>query len=415
MRVAVLGAGVIGVTTAWQLAKDGHEVVVVDRGAEAANFTSFGNAGLISPGHAYAWASPRAPGLMWRSLIARDQAIVFRPRIDARQWRWTAAFLGQCTSERARINTINKSRLCRYSQAVLGEVVNETGVAYDRGTGGCIYFYRSAKSFEQAATKADLLRSQGIEIVALDRAATVARDPSLAAAADQIAGALFVPTDESGDCRLFTLGLAKACAARGVKFQWGTTVTGLDVEAGEIARARTDRGPIESDAFVVCLGVYAPHILDKLDIHLPIYPVKGYHLTIPATDKASLPRMGGVDEDNLLAYCPFGDRLRVTATAEIAGYSNAHRPADFATMTARTRKLFPDGFDYDRLSQWAGLRPMTPTGMPVIDRSPYANLWINTGHGHIGWTMANGSARILADLVGQRQPAIDREGMRYEG
>jgi D-amino-acid dehydrogenase len=214
---------------------------------------------------------------------------------------------------------------------------------------------------------------------------------------------------------VFTQALAKACEACGVTFHWHTSVTGLEVENGEIARALTDRGPIAADAFVVCLGVYAPHLLDRLDIHLPIYPVKGYHLTIPATDKSALPRIGGVDEDNLLAYCPFGDRLRITATAEIAGYSTTHKPADFATMTERARKLFPDGLDYERLTQWAGLRPMTPTGMPVIDRSPYANLWLNTGHGHIGWTMANGSARILADLVGQRQPAIDREGMRYEG
>jgi len=415
MKIAVLGAGVIGVSTAWQLAKDGHEVVVVDREAEAAIFTSFGNAGLISAGHAYAWASPRAPGLMWRSLLARDQAIVFKPQLDARQWRWTMAFLGQCTSERARINTINKTRLCRYSQSVLGEVVAETQAQYDRGAGGILYFYRSAASFEGAAAKADLLRSQGVEITALDRAAAIARDPGLAAAADQIAGALYVPTDESGDCRKFTLSLAASCAARGVTFRWNTSVTGLDVENGEIARARTDAGPITADAFVVCLGVYAPHLLDPIDIHLPIYPVKGYHLTIPATDISALPRIGGVDEDNLLAYCPMGDRLRITATAEIAGYSTAHKPADFATMTERAKRLFPKGLDYAKLTQWAGLRPMTPTGMPVIDRSPYANLWLNTGHGHIGWTMASGSARVLADLIGQRQPAIDREGMGYEG
>ena len=413
MRIAVLGAGVIGVSTAWQLAKDGHEVVVVDREAEAANFTSFGNAGLVTPGHAYAWASPRAPGMMWRSLIARDQAIVFKPQLDARQWRWTLGFLRQCTAERARINTINKARLCRYSQAVLGDVVAETAVAYDRGTGGILYFYRSAKSFESAAAKTELLRDQGVEIAVLGRAAVIARDPGLTAAAGQIAGALFVASDESGDCRKFTQGLAKACQARGVAFRWQTTVTGLEVESGEIARARTDRGPIEADAYVVCLGVYSPHLLDRLDIHLPIYPVKGYSLTIPVTDKSALPRYGGVDEDNLLAYCPMGDRLRVTATAEIGGYSNAHKPADFAVMTERARKLFPAGFDYDRLSQWAGLRPMTPTGMPVIDRSPYANLWLNTGHGHIGWTMASGSARVLADLIGQRQPAINREGMGY--
>ena len=413
MRIAVLGAGVIGVSTAWQLAKDGHQVEVIEREPEAANFTSFGNAGLVTPGHAYAWASPRAPGMMWRSLIARDQAIVFKPRLDTRQWRWTLGFLAQCNAERARINTINKTRLCRYSQAVLADVVAETRVSYDRGTGGILYFYRTAKSFDAATGKTELLRTQGVKIEVLDRAAAAARDPGLAAAAEQIAGALFVPTDESGDCRKFTQGLARACADKGVVFRWNTAVTGLEVENGEIARAQTSGGPVEADAYVCCLGVYAPQLLGRLDIHLPIYPVKGYSLTVPAADTAALPRFGGVDEDNLLAYCPMGDRLRVTATAEIAGYSNAHQPSDFAVMTQRARKLFPKGMDFEGATQWAGLRPMTPTGMPVIDRSPYANLWLNAGHGHIGWTMASGSARVLADLVAQRAPAIDREGMRY--
>ena len=413
MRVAVLGAGVIGVTTAYQLAKDGHEVTVIEREPEAANFTSFGNAGLVTPGHAYAWASPRAPGMMWRSLISGDQAIKFRPRLDRRQWRWVAGFLGQCTSERARINTINKVRLCRYSQTVLGEVVAETGVSYDRGQGGIVYFYRSAETFAPAAAKAKLLAGEGVVVEVLDAKAALARDPGLSAAAGQIAGALFVPSDESGDCRKFTQGLARHCADRGVSFRWSTAVTGIEASGGAVSRVLTNMGPVIADAYVVCLGIYAPQLVEPLDIHLPIYPVKGYSLTIPVTEPAALPRHGGVDEDNLLAYCPMGGRLRVTATAEIAGYSNAHRPADFATMTARAKALFPRGLDYERLTQWAGLRPMTPTGMPVIDRTPIDNLWLNAGHGHIGWTMANGSARILADLMGQRGAAISREGMLY--
>ncbi len=413
MRVVVLGAGVIGVTTAYQLAQDGHEVTVIEREAEAANCTSFGNAGLVTPGHAYAWASPRAPGMMWRSLINGDQAIKFRPRLDRRQWRWVAGFLRECTAERARINTINKMRLCRYSQSMLGEVVAETGITYDRGQGGIVYFYRSAKTFAPAAAKARLLASEGVPVQILDSAAVLARDPGLGAAADQIAGALFVPSDESGDCRKFTQGLAKVCVDRGVTFRWSTNVIGIDIAGGQIARVLTDKDPVSADAYVVCLGVAAPQLLERLDIHLPIYPVKGYSLTVPVTDRSALPRIGGVDEDNLLAYCPMGDRLRITATAEIAGYSNAHKPSNFAVMTVRAQKLFPRGLDYARASHWAGLRPMTPTGMPVIDRTPYDNLWLNCGHGHIGWTMANGSARVLADLVAQRAPAISREGMRY--
>jgi D-amino-acid dehydrogenase len=387
-------------------------VTVLDREAEAANFTSFGNAGLVTPGHAYAWATPAAPGMMLRSLIRGDQAIMFRPRLDPRQWHWVLGFLRECTDERTRINTLNKINLCRYSQQVLQSVVAETGVTYDRGRGGILYFYRSPRSFEKAAAKAALFRSEGFTVEELDGAGALARDPGLAAARSQIAGALFVPSDESGDCRKFTQALAKICADKGVTFRWRTSVTGLEATGGEVTRLRTDGGAVTADAYVVCLGVYAPHLVEPLGIGLPIYPVKGYSLTVPVSDTARLPKFGGVDEDNLLAYCPMGDRLRVTATAEIAGYSIAFKPGDFAVMTERAKALFPEGIAFDRASQWAGLRPMTPTGMPVIDRSPYSNLWLNTGHGHIGWTMSNGSARVLADLIAQRRPAIEQRGMR---
>lgn len=414
MRVVVLGAGVIGITTAYQLLKDGHEVTVIDRESAPASFTSFGNAGLIAPAHAYAWASPRAPAVMWRSLLRNDQAIVYKPSLDPRLWRWTWLFLKECTTERAKINTQNKARLSVYSQKMLQQVVAETGVSYDRGQGGLIYFYRSEQSFTAAASKADMLRAEGLKIEPLDRKAAIAKDPGLAAAADQIAGALYAPDDESGDCRLFTQALAEVCKAKGATIRMGVAVTGIEASGDEVTRILTSAGPLEADAYVVCLGLYAPDAVKKLGIRLPIYPVKGYSMTIPVTDPAAMPRIGGVDEDNLLAYCPMGERLRVTATAEIGGYSDAHKPGDFKVMLERTRKLFPKGADFDQASYWAGLRPMMPKGMPVIDRSPYSNLWLNCGHGHIGWTMSNGSARILADIMGQRQPAIAREGMRYE-
>lgn len=414
MRVVILGAGIIGITTAYQLLKDGHDVTVIDREDAPASFTSFGNAGLIAPAHAYAWASPKAPSIMWRSLMRNDQAIVFRPKLDLRQWQWMWLFLKECTAERAKVNTQHKARLAMYSQRMLQEVVAETGVKYDRGQGGLIYFYRSPESFAAAASKADMLRAEGLVIEPLDRKATIAKDPALAPAADQIAGSLFTPSDESGDCRLFTQALADLCKAKGAKIRMGVLVNDIEAKGDEITRLQTSEGPIEADAYVVCLGLYAPHLVKRLGIRLPIYPVKGYSMTIPITDPSSMPRIGGVDEDNLLAYCPMGRRLRVTATAEIGGYSNAFKPADFRVMLDRTKKLFPKGADFDNASYWAGLRPMMPKGMPVIDRSPYSNLWLNCGHGHIGWTMSNGSARILADLMGQRKPAISREGMHYE-
>lgn len=413
MRIAVMGAGVVGVAAAYELLKDGHEVTVVDQAAEPASFASFANAGLIAPGHAYAWASPRAPAMMLRSLYRNDQAIRFRPRMDPRLWRWTARFLRECTAERARINTERKARLCLYSQARLQKVVAETGAAYDANSGGLIYFYRSAKTFDLAARKCEILRRQGLRIEVLEGSEVAEKDPGLAPAVDRIAGALFAPTDESGDAQMFTRALAERCMEMGAAFRMNTRVLGLETEAGRVGGLATDGGRIEADAYVLCLGVFSPHLVAGLGISLPIYPIKGYSVTMPVEAAHRPPRLGGVDEDYLLAYCPMGDRLRLTATAEFAGYDTGYRPSDFRIMLAKAREIFPEGADFETLSYWAGLRPMTPTGLPVIDRSPYENLWLNTGHGHMGWTMACGSARILADLIGQRKPEIDSDGMAY--
>jgi D-amino-acid dehydrogenase len=286
---------------------------------------------------------------------------------------------------------------------------------FDERRGGLVYFYRTPETFAAAALKCRILRDAGIGIEVLDQDATVAKDPGLAAAADQIAGSVFATTDASGDANLFTIGLAEKCAESGVVFRYGEEVLDLRARENEITAVVTDKGDVVADSYVLSLGVYSPHLVKRLGIRLPIYPVKGYSATLRIIDPALAPRLGGVDEENLLAYCPMGDRLRLTATAEIAGYSTAYKRSDFRVMFARARGLFEGAADFDNPELWAGLRPMTPTGMPVIDRSPYANLWLNTGHGHMGWTMANGAARILADLVAQRQPAIGREGMRYEG
>ncbi len=415
MRIMVLGAGVIGVTTAYQLLKDGHQVSVVERAGEAATFTSFANAGLVAPGHAYAWASPRAPGMMLRSLYRDDQAIRFRPNLDPRLWRWSLSFLRECTAARAQWNTENKARLCVYSQGVLADMVAETGVEYDANKGGLIYFYRSAESFELAAKKCEILRRQGIEVESLDAAAIIARDPGLADARDRIAGGLIAPNDESGDPYQFTKALAARCAGMGASFEMETTVTGLEVSGGKIAGVLTDRGRLEADHYVLCLGVFSPDVVKRLGIKLPIYPIKGYSVTLPAAGGTATPRLGGVDEDNLLAYCPMGDRFRLTSTAEFSGYDDSHTPADFKVMLGKAREIFPKAADYSQPTYWAGLRPMTPSGMPIIDRSPYDNLWLNTGHGHMGWTMSCGSARIAADLIAGREPVLERRGMRYQG
>ncbi|MCV2866131.1 D-amino acid dehydrogenase [Defluviimonas sp. WL0075] len=415
MHIVVLGAGMVGITTAYQLLRDGHAVTVLERADAPAEFTSYANAGLVAPGHAYAWGSPAAPGMMWRSLIRGDQAIRFSPRLSPRQWKWALAFLRECTAERAAANTGVKARLCRFSQRMLEEVVAETGVTYDGRGGGLLYFYRSAERFSAASQRADLLRDQGLEVRELSRDEVIATDPGLETARGAIAGGLFAPTDASGDARLFTRALAGVCTGMGADIRYGTTVTGLTKAGGSIRAVETSAGSIAADAVVLCLGVYSPHLAETLGFTLPVYPVKGYSVTVSARDLDQAPTIGGVDEENLLAYCPMGERLRLTATAEIAGYSTAHKPADFNVMLTRARELFGDKLGASGIEYWAGLRPMTPTGLPIVDRSPIDNLFLNTGHGHMGWTMSNGCARMTADLIGQKALTHSNEGMRYDG
>ena len=414
MRVVVLGAGIVGVTTAYRLLKDGHQVTVIDRATGPGQITSFANAGLVAPGHAYAWASPAAPKMMWRSLWQGDQAIRFKPRASLAQWRWVLAFLRQCTKQRTQANTAVKANLCRYARAELQKTVAETGIAYDANAGGLIYFYRTAAAFAAAARKSQMLRAQGIAIETRSQAEVVALDPGLATCADVIQGALYAPDDESGDAYLFSKALAEYCTARGVSFQYDTVIRRLRAQNGSMTGVETDKGLVTADAYVLCLGVDSPALASPLGIKLPIYPVRGYSVTLPITDFETAPRLGGVDEENLLAYCPMGDRLRLTATAEISGYSTASTPANFAPMLARAQKLFGHCADFSRAEYWVGLRPMTPTGVPIVVRAPLANLWLNTGHGHMGWTMSNGCAQIVADMIAGRAPEIDIKGLRYE-
>jgi D-amino-acid dehydrogenase len=351
---------------------------------------------------------------MLRSLWRRDQAIRLRPTASIRQWAWVAAFLKQCNAQSARRNTEIKARLCRYSQQQLAGVAAETGVTYDGRKGGLVYFYRSPRAFAAAAEKCEILRRQGITIETLEPHEIVARDPGLAPAVEQIAGALFAPTDESGDAYLFTRALAEHCVKLGATFRYGVEVKTFTHDSARVSAVETSAGPISGDQFVLCCGVHSADLAAPLGIRLPVYPVKGYSATLPIIDVQRAPRLGGVDEENLLAYCPLGERLRLTATAEIAGYSTAHTPADFRTMLNRAQALFGDCVDYSRPEYWAGLRPMTPSGIPIVDRSPLENLWLNTGHGHMGWTMATGCAQILTDLIGQRVPEHATEGLRYE-
>lgn len=411
MRILVLGAGLAGVTAAHFLARDGHQVEVVDRQAEAASETSFANAGMVTPGHAYPWANPGAPKILLKSLFLRDQALRLKLVPDPRMWRWGLKFLANCTAARAKVNTERKARLCLYSQRKLREVAAETGIDYHATRKGALFLYRQPEALERAAGRIRILQDNGMDLRLLDAEATIATEPALSDARDKIAGAVFAPNDESGDSCVFTRKLAERLADQGHRFHYGTTVRRIRAELGRIVGVETSAGMMTADAYVLSLASESPKLVRKLGIDLPVYPVKGYSLTLPIGPEHRPPTICGVDEGYLVAFCRMGDQLRLTATAEFSGFNTDHEPRDFDGMIRLARDLFPNGADFERPGYWACLRPMTPEGTPIVGRSRYANLWINTGHGHMGWTMSCGTAQALADLMAGREPELDLTGM----
>lgn len=416
MRIIVLGGGVVGVTTAYQLQKDGHEVVLLEKNAQVADEASWGNAGMIAPGHSFVWSSPKAPMTLLKSLVLKDQALRFKLSADPRLYGWSWQFLMECTAAKAKRNTLLKHRLAAYSQAVLQEVIGEENLAreklaYDRNDRGILYFHRSQQALDAGIANMRLLESDGQVIKVLGRDEVVALDPALAHAREKIVGAIWCPTDETGDPAKFTRALADIVARRGGEIRTGTAISGLETAGGRITGVATDKDTVTGDAYVLALGSSSARLARTVGISLPIYPIKGYSLTIPVGNQPKPPNVAAVDEHNLVAISRFGDRLRVTATAEFAGYDKSHKPSDFAFMKKVTQEIYPEGADYDRAEMWAGLRPMTPTNLPFFGRRHLGNLYLNTGHGHIGWTMSHGSARITADLIAGRAPAIPMDGL----
>src|SRR5271169_2962587 len=411
MRIVVLGGGVVGVTTAYQLQKDGHEVVVLERNNEVAAEASRGNAGMIAPGHSFVWSSPKAPMILLKSLFLRNQALRFKFSGDPQLYWWSWLFLMECTSQKARRNTLLKHRLAAYSQTVLKEVVADEAIDYNRNDRGIIYFHRNQQALDRGVEHMKLLESDGQVIKVLDREGIIALEPALASTKNKIAGGIYCPTDETGESAKFARALASKIVVRGGEIHTGTAVIGLETDGDSIARALSHRGAFKADAFVLALGAESPILVRKLGIQLPIYPIKGYSLTIPIGNRLSPPTIASVDEHNLVAVSRFGDRIRVTATAEFAGYDTSHKPSDFAFMKEVTQELYPEGADYDRADMWAGLRPMTPNNLPLFGKRGFRNLYLNSGHGHIGWTMSHGSAKITADLIAGRKAEIPMDGL----
>jgi len=411
MKILVLGSGVIGVTSAWYLARAGHEVTLVDRQPRPAMETSFANGGQVSWGAANPWAAPGIPGKALGWLFRRHSPLLMRPRFDPAMWLWISQMLRNCTGARYLTNKERQLRLARYSHACLTELRNELGLQYDQRAQGLLILYRSARDLEAATRETQPLDQLDVAYRFLDRAACVAHEPALNDAQDKIMGGMLFPGDESGDCRRFTEELAARAQQQGVKFVNATSVTQLDTEGDRIGRIVTDRGNLSADTYVLACGSYSPLLLKPLGIRLPVYPVKGYSITVPITNDAVAPLGTLTDETYKIVITRLGNRLRAAGTAELCGYDLSLRPARLNTLKHVVRDLFPAVGDLAETEAWAGLRPMTPDNPPIIGTTPYRNLFLNTGHGTLGWTMACGSGKILTDLVSGRTAEIDLTGL----
>ncbi len=407
MKIAILGSGVIGVTSAWYLAQAGHEVVVIDRQLGPAMETSFANAGEISPGYASPWAAPGIPMKAMRWLMMEHAPLILRPKVDMAMLRWLVAMLGNCNARDYAINKSRMVRLAEYSRDCLITLRGETGISYDERSQGTLQLFREEKQLAGMAKDIAVLKADGVPFEVLDKAGCIAAEPGLAASASPIAGGLRLPNDETGDCFKFTNALALMAAQQGVRFLNGTHISRLAQDDGRIQHVETDGGRVVADAYLVAAGSYSPQLVAPLGIRLPVYPVKGYSLTVPIVDAARAPVSTLLDESYKVAITRLGDRIRIGGMAEISGFSNDLSLARRATLEHSAGTLFPGAGDMEAASFWSGLRPMTPDSTPVIGPTRIPNLFLNTGHGTLGWTMACGSARVIADLIDGRSPQID--------
>jgi D-amino-acid dehydrogenase len=411
LKVLVLGSGVVGTSVAYCLARDGHEVQVLDRQPGPALETSFANAGEVSPGYSAPWAGPGVPVKAVRWMLMRYSPLVIRPLLDPAMWRWGLAMLTNC-SERA--YALNKSRMvpiAEYSRDCLKALRAETGITYDDRAQGTLQLFRTQAQLDGTAKDIQVLKDYGVPYELLDRAGFVRVEPALVLTQHKFVGALRLPGDETGDCFMFSNRLAEMARQLGAEFRFSTQIQALDSQGGQISGVRTDAGTLRADRYVLALGSWSPLLLRPLGLRIPVYPVKGYSITVPITDAAFAPESTVMDETHKVAVTRLGERIRVGGTAELAGYSLKLREARRATLEHVVGDLFPKGGDVSQASFWCGLRPMTPDGTPIVGATPLPNLLLATGHGTLGWTMAAGTGRVIADLVSGRQPQIDIEGL----
>ena len=405
MRVVILGSGVIGVTSAYYLAQAGHDVTVIDRQPGPALETSYANAGQISPGYASPWAAPGIPLKAVKWMMQRHAPLSITPDGTLFQLQWMWQMLQNCTPERYAVNKERMVRLAEYSRDCFKTLRAATGIAYEGRQQGTTQLFRTQKQLDDAAKDIDVLRDTGVPFELLGRDELVRAEPGLAAAKDKLVGGLRLPNDETGDCQLFTTRLTEMAVELGVKFRYNVDISGLAVEGGAIKGVQCGAELVQADSYVVALGAYSTPLLKNL-VNIPVYPLKGYSITVPIVNADAAPVSTILDETYKIAVTRFDDRIRVGGMAEIAGYDKRLNPRRRETLELVVNDLFPGAGDTASASFWTGLRPMTPDGTPIVGSTGLRNLYINTGHGTLGWTMSCGSAQLLADLISARRPAI---------
>lgn len=406
MRIIILGAGVVGISSAYYLAEEGHEVVVLDRQPGPALETSYGNAGEISPGYAVPWAAPGVPSKALRWLFSKHAPLVWRPSADPEMLRWLLSMLANCSEKPYLVNKARLLRLAEYSRDEMRLLRQRTGIQYDQRTEGTLQLFREQKQMDGIAKDIGVLEADGVPYEVLDAKGCIAVEPGLASATVPIAGGLRLPNDETGDCFKFSNALASLAEANGVEFRYGVRIEGIERDGSRISGVRTSAGTVQGDMYVMALGSYSPKLCGPIGLRLPIYPIKGYSLTLPIIDEATAPESTVIDDSYKVAVTRLGNRIRVAGTAEVSGYSNTLPTHRRETLELTVQALYPRAGDLRAAEFWSGLRPMTPDTTPIIGETGIDNLLTNTGHGTFGWTMACGSARVLTDLIAGRATQI---------
>ncbi|MGY1488470.1 D-amino acid dehydrogenase [Methylobacillus pratensis] len=410
MRMIVLGSGVIGVTTAWYLAEAGHEVIVLDRQPGPALETSFANAGQVSPGYASPWAAPGVPLKALKWMLRRHAPLFIKPDGSWRQLRWMWQLLRNCTATRYEQNKARMVRLAEYSRDCLDQLRADTGIEYEGRQQGTLQLFRTQEQLDAAVRDIEVLRFAHVPFELLPRSLLAKAEPALEHVKHKLTGGLWLPRDETGDCQLFTVRLAEMAAAKGVQFRYGQEISRLDIESGHVNGVIASGERLQADAYVVALSAYSTDFLKGV-LDLPVYPVKGYSITVPIIDEASAPVSTVLDETYKTAVTRFDNRIRVGGMAELVGFDRRLSPRREGTLRLIVDDLFPGAADLSQTSFWTGLRPMTPDGTPIVGATSIPNLYLNTGHGTLGWTMACGSGRLLADLISGREADIQHDDL----